>query len=119
LPFAKAGVDIHVSSSFSSQSVGDFSYMVCITYYLQSAEQEQCHGLSVNAASNFVNGKMVICALNDSNTILILLLLIPLVALTSLSTYSFLASTCALLKQHSPSLFTVLFRQQYGNDKSR
>jgi hypothetical protein len=30
-----------------------------------------------------------------------------------------LALTCALLKQHSPSLFTVLFRQQYGNDKSR
>jgi hypothetical protein len=87
LPFAKAGVDIHVSSSFPSQSVGDFSYMVPITYHLQSAEQEKCHGPSVNAASTFVNGKMVICALNDSNTILIPLLLIPLVALTPLPTY--------------------------------
>jgi hypothetical protein len=28
LPFAKAAVDIHITSSFSSQSVGDSSYMV-------------------------------------------------------------------------------------------
>jgi hypothetical protein len=47
LPFAKAAVDVHVTSSFSSQSVGDSSYTVPITKHLQKA-------------STFVNGEMVV-----------------------------------------------------------
>jgi hypothetical protein len=39
LPFTKAAVDIHITSSFYSQSVGDSSYTDPITKHLQSAEQ--------------------------------------------------------------------------------
>jgi hypothetical protein len=46
LPFAKAAVDVHVTNSFSSQSVGDLSYMVSITKHLQKAEQAKFHGPS-------------------------------------------------------------------------
>jgi hypothetical protein len=39
LPFTKAAVDIHITSSFYSQSVVDSSYTDPITKHLQSDEQ--------------------------------------------------------------------------------
>jgi hypothetical protein len=71
LPFAKAAIDVHVTNSFSSQSVGDSSYTVSITKHLQKAEQAKFCGLSVSNTSTFVNGEMVVRALNESNTLLI------------------------------------------------
>jgi hypothetical protein len=71
LPFAKAAVDVRVTNSFSSQSVGDSSYTVSVTKHLQKAEQVKFRGPSVSTTSTFVNGEMVVCALNESNTLLI------------------------------------------------
>jgi hypothetical protein len=72
LPFAKAAVDIPcVTNSFSSQSVGDSSYMVSIIKHLQKAEEAKFCGPSVNTPTTFVNGEMVVHALNKSNTLLI------------------------------------------------
>jgi hypothetical protein len=71
LPFAKAAVDVRVTNSFSSQSVGDSSYTVSITKHLQKAEQAKFRGPSISTTSTFVNGKMVVRALNESNTLLI------------------------------------------------
>ncbi len=77
LPFAKAAVDVCVTNSFSSQSVGDSSYTVPITKHLQKAEQAKFCGPSVSTTSTFVNGEMVIRALNESNTLLILFIVDP------------------------------------------
>jgi hypothetical protein len=71
LPFAKAAVDVRVTNSFSSQSVGDSSYTVSITKHLQKAEQAKFCGPSISTTSTFVNGEMVVRALNESNTLLI------------------------------------------------
>jgi hypothetical protein len=71
LPFAEAAIDVHVTNSFSSQSVGDSSYTVSITKHLQKAEQAKFCGPSISTTSTFVNGEMVIRALNESNTLLI------------------------------------------------
>jgi hypothetical protein len=49
----------------------DTSYTASVTKHLQIAEKEKFRGPSVNTAHTFVNGEMVIRALNDSNTILI------------------------------------------------
>jgi hypothetical protein len=58
LPFAKAAVDVRVTNSFSSQSVGDSSYTVPITKHLQKAEQAKFHGPSVSTTTiTFVNGE--------------------------------------------------------------
>jgi hypothetical protein len=81
LPLAKAEFDVWVTGSFSSHSVGDSSYMASITKYLQTAEQEKFCGLTVNNVSTFVNGEMVIWALNASNTLLIPFIIDPLGAL--------------------------------------
>jgi hypothetical protein len=71
LPFAKAAVDIHVTNFFSPQSLGDSSYMVSIIKHLQKAEQAKFCGPRVSTTSTFVNGEMVVRALNKSNTLLI------------------------------------------------
>jgi hypothetical protein len=60
LPFAKAAIDICVTNSFSSQSVGDSPYTASITKHLQIAEKEKFHGPSVNTTHTFANGEMVI-----------------------------------------------------------
>jgi hypothetical protein len=71
LPFAKVADGIRVMGSFYPLSSGDSSYMVSITKHQQKAEQEKFCGPSVNAANTFVNGEMIIHALNNSNTLLL------------------------------------------------
>jgi hypothetical protein len=85
LPFAKAAIDVRVTNSFSSQSVGESSYMVSITKHLQKAEQAKFRGPSVSTTSTFVNGKMVVRALNESNTLLIPFIVDPFGSLSPIA----------------------------------
>jgi hypothetical protein len=85
LPFAKAAIDVRVTNSFSSQSVGDSSYTVSITKHLQKAEQAKFRGPSVSTTSTFVNGKMVVRALNESNTLLIPFIVDPFGSLSPIA----------------------------------
>jgi hypothetical protein len=81
LPLAKAAFEVRVTNSPSSQSVGD---TVSVTKHLQIAEQAKFCGPAVNTASTFVNGEMVVRALNDSNTLLIPFIVDPIGGLSLL-----------------------------------
>jgi hypothetical protein len=81
LSFSKTAFDIQVTGSFSSQSVGNTSYMAFITKHLHTVEQEKFCGPTFNNVSPFVNGEMVIQALNESNTLLIPFIIDPFSAL--------------------------------------
>ena len=45
--------------------------MVTVTHHHQKAEREKFCCPSVNMESAFLNGEMVICALNDTDTVLL------------------------------------------------
>jgi hypothetical protein len=64
--------------SFYQTSSGDSSYMVWVTKHQQKAEREKFRGPSVNTAHTFVNGEMVIHALNESHTLLLPFVIAPL-----------------------------------------
>jgi hypothetical protein len=87
LPFARVAVDVHVTGSFYPTSSGDSSYMVSITKHQQKAELEKFRGPSINTAHTFVNGKMVICALNDSHTLLLPFIIDPFGGLDPLTNH--------------------------------
>ncbi len=82
LPLAKAAFEVPVTNSPSSQSVGDTVSIT--TKHLQIAEQAKFCGPAVNTASTFVNGEMVVHALNDSNTLLIPFIVDPIGGLSLL-----------------------------------
>jgi hypothetical protein len=71
LPFSKVAVDVRVTSSLPSPSGGDQNNTVTVTHHHQKAEREKFCGPTVNTESTFVNGEMVIRALNESNTVLL------------------------------------------------
>ena len=71
LPFSCVAIDIHVTISLPSPFGGDQNSTVTITQHHQKVEHEKFCGLSINMESTFMNGEMVICALNDTDTVLL------------------------------------------------
>lgn len=69
--FARAAIDVRVTSSLPPSSGGDQNNTVTVTHHYQRAEREKFKGPTVNTASTYINGEMVIRALNESNTVLL------------------------------------------------